>query len=39
METVSPWHANIGDLLSRIFKGGARGRFWVRVQFPINLVR
>jgi Uma2 family endonuclease len=37
MEPVSPWHANIGDILSRIFNEGARGRFGVRVQYPINL--
>ena len=37
MEPVSPWHANIGDILSRIFNEGARGRFRVRVQYPINL--
>jgi hypothetical protein len=37
MEPVSPWHANIGDILSRIFNGGARVRFRVRVQYPINL--
>jgi len=37
MEPVSPWHANIGDILSRIFNGGARGRFRVRVRYPINL--
>jgi hypothetical protein len=37
MEPVSPWRANIGDILSRIFNEGARGRFRVRVQYPINL--
>ena len=37
MESVSPWHANIGDILSRILNEGARGRFRVRVQYPINL--
>jgi hypothetical protein len=37
MEPVSPWHANIGDILSRIFNEGARGGFRVRVQYPINL--
>ena len=37
MEPVSPWHANIGDILSRIFNEGARGRFRVRVRYPINL--
>jgi hypothetical protein len=37
MEPVSPWHANIGDILSRIFNEGARGRFRLRVQYPINL--
>ena len=37
MELVSPWHANIGDILSRIFNEGVRGRFRVRVQYPINL--
>jgi Uma2 family endonuclease len=37
MEPISPWHANIGDILSRIFNEGARGRFRVRVQYPINL--
>ena len=34
MEPVSPWHANIGDILSRIFNEGARGRFRVRVEGP-----
>jgi Uma2 family endonuclease len=37
MELVSPWHANIGDILSRIFNEGAYGRFRVRVQYPIDL--
>jgi hypothetical protein len=37
MEPVSPRHANIGDILSRIFNEGARSRFRVRVQYPINL--
>jgi hypothetical protein len=37
MELVSPWHANIGDILSRIFKEGACGRFRLRVLYPINL--
>ena len=37
MEPVSPWRANIGDILSRIFNEAARGRFRVRVQYPINL--
>ena len=37
VEPVIPWHANIGDILSRIFNEGARGRFRVRVQYPINL--
>jgi hypothetical protein len=39
MEPVSPWHANIGDILSRIFNEGAHGRFRVRVQYPINLAK
>jgi hypothetical protein len=30
IEPVSHWHANIGDILSRIFNEGARGRFRVR---------
>ena len=38
MGPVSPWHANIGDILSRIFNEGGRGRFRVRVQYPINLL-
>jgi Uma2 family endonuclease len=37
MEPIAPWHANIGDTLSRIFSEQARGRFRVRVQYPINL--
>jgi hypothetical protein len=37
MEPVSPWYANIGDILSRIFNEGARGRFRLRLQHPINL--
>jgi Uma2 family endonuclease len=37
MEPIGPWHANIGDILSRIFNEQARGRFRVRVQYPINL--
>jgi Uma2 family endonuclease len=37
MEPIGPWHANIGDILSRIFNEHARGRFRVRVQYPINL--
>src|SRR6516165_8687931 len=37
MEPVSPWHANIGDILSRIFNEQAHGRFRVRVQYPIDL--
>jgi Uma2 family endonuclease len=37
MEPISPWHANIGDILSRIFNEHSRGRFRVRVQYPINL--
>jgi hypothetical protein len=32
-----PWHANIGDILFRIFNESACGRFRVRVQYPINL--
>ena len=33
MEPVNPWqHANIGDILFRIFNEGARGRLRVRVQ-------
>jgi len=39
MEPIGPWHANIGDILSRIFNEGARGRFSVRVQYPIDLGR
>jgi Uma2 family endonuclease len=37
MEPIGPWHANIGDILSRIFNAQARDRFRVRVQYPINL--
>ena len=37
MEPIGPWHANIGDILSRLFNEQARGRFRVRVQYPINL--
>jgi Uma2 family endonuclease len=37
MEPIGPWHANIGDILSRIFNERAKGRFRVRVQYPINL--
>jgi len=37
MEPTGPWHANIGDILSRIFNEQARDRFRVRVQYPINL--
>ena len=37
MEPIGPWHANIGDILSHIFNERARGRFRVRVQYPIDL--
>jgi Uma2 family endonuclease len=37
MEPIGPWHANTGDILSRIFHEHARGRFRVRVQYPIDL--
>jgi Uma2 family endonuclease len=37
MEPIGPWHANIGDILSRIFNERAQGRFRVRVRYPINL--
>ena len=37
MEPIGPWHANIGDILSRLFNERAQGRFRVRVQYPINL--
>jgi Uma2 family endonuclease len=32
MEPIGPWHADIGDILSRIFNEHACGRFRVRVQ-------
>jgi Uma2 family endonuclease len=37
MEPIGPWHANIGDILSHLFNQQARGRFRVRVQYPIHL--
>jgi len=37
MEPIGPWHANIGDILSRLFNERAQGRFRVRVQYPIDL--
>ena len=37
MEPIGPYHANIGDILSHLFNQQARGRFRVRVQYPINL--
>jgi Uma2 family endonuclease len=37
MDPIGPWHANIGDILSRIFNEQSRGRFRVRVQYPIKL--
>jgi Uma2 family endonuclease len=37
MEPISPWHGNIGDMLSRIFNQHARDRFRVRVQYPVDL--
>jgi Uma2 family endonuclease len=37
METVSPWHANIGDILLHFFITRSQGRFRVRVQYPIAL--
>jgi Uma2 family endonuclease len=37
MEPIGPWHANIGDIFSRIFNEQSRGRFRVRVQYPIYL--
>jgi Uma2 family endonuclease len=39
MEPISPWHANVGDILSRIFNEQAQGRFRVRVGYPIALGR
>ena len=37
MEPVSPWHANIGDILLHFFVTQSQGRFRVRVQYPIAL--
>jgi Uma2 family endonuclease len=37
MEPIGPWHANISDILARLFNEQARGRFRVRVQYPIKL--
>ena len=37
MEPVSPWHANIGDILLHFFVTRSQGRFRVRVQYPIAL--
>ena len=39
MEPVSPWHANIGDILLHFFITRSQGRFRVRVQYPIALGR
>jgi Uma2 family endonuclease len=39
METIGPYHANVGDHLSQIFQQRAAGRYRVRVQYPINLGR
>jgi Uma2 family endonuclease len=39
MEPVSPWHANIGDILLHFFVTRSQGRFRVRVQYPIALGR
>jgi Uma2 family endonuclease len=37
MEPISPWHANIGDILLHFFGTRSQGRFRVRVQYPISL--
>jgi Uma2 family endonuclease len=37
MEPISPWHANIGDILFHFFVTRSQGRFRVRVQYPISL--
>jgi Uma2 family endonuclease len=37
MEPIGPWHANVGDILARLFNKQAQDRFRVRVQYPINL--
>jgi Uma2 family endonuclease len=37
MEPISPWHANIGDILLHLFVTRSQGRFRVRVHYPISL--
>jgi Uma2 family endonuclease len=37
MEPIAPWHANIGDILSRVFNQHAGDRLRVRVQYPVDL--
>ena len=37
MEPIGPWHANVGDILARLFNEQSSGRFRVRVQYPIDL--
>jgi Uma2 family endonuclease len=37
MEPIGPWHANVGDILARLFNEQSQGRFRVRVQYPIHL--
>jgi hypothetical protein len=39
MEPIGPWHANVGDILSRIFNERAQGRFRVRVGYPVALAQ
>jgi hypothetical protein len=39
MEPIGPWHANVGDILARLFNKQAQDRFRVRVQYPINLAQ
>jgi len=37
MEPIGPWHASIGDILSKLFIEQAQDRYKVRVQYPIDL--
>jgi Uma2 family endonuclease len=37
MEPIGPWHADVVDILNRVFSEQAHGRFRVRVQQPIDL--
>jgi Uma2 family endonuclease len=37
MEPISPWHADIVDILNQAFSEQAPGKFRVRVQQPIDL--